>query len=323
MRIFLIGITFFLLNTAFSQCPFNYGQNKKIYFISTGLRSKLALDSIYTVEHSSETGGMGENWDVTTTHFNEDYVSEGWYPISLDSTFIYRFDSIRAYMQYLNGSRYVFSNGKLKYYGGEGYGTFDWKEVIESSDSVSIIETSCTGHCGGNFNTSYSKNVFNKKGQLIYTVFYPEEDEDAEQYEEEETKEEVTAEEYERAAEGREQEGDVSYVLLPELDGNIAGDTIYYRYDKKGLLLNTNKSNSIKNKKQAQQLFADPNIANRDLLFHQCYIGEIEMEKYMADKIGYAPDLIIIELYRHAVCSFWLNPVDKKYYESNFIILEQ
>ena len=104
-----------LLNSVFAQSPFSYGQNKDVYFISKALQNKLGLQTIYSVgqRHDNDAGGMGENWDVTLITFEANTISQDWYPITLDSTFKYNFDSLTNGMEVLNGTQYQFSNEKL------------------------------------------------------------------------------------------------------------------------------------------------------------------------------------------------------------------
>lgn len=300
-----ILLTLFFLKFTYGQSPFDYGQNKSIYFISTELRNKLDIKTIYTIDqrHDNDEGGMGENWDVTLISFDTIAITDDWYPISLNSTFKYNFDSLTTNMRFLNGTRYEFSNGQLMSYGGGGYGSFDWNEITRFSDTISILATSCVGHCGDQ-PVNYSKNIFNKKGQLLYTISYPTPNEN-----EEMNQDDISLQEYEK-------------FLNSNVTSENIPDTLQYRYDNKGLLLNTNKENTIKSINEVKVLFTNSNDLATSK-FHQCYVGKIKMEKFILKKFGFTPDLILLEIYGQAVFSFTLNHSDKKYYRTNDIILEQ
>lgn len=298
-------LTLFILKSAFGQSPFDYGQNKNVYFISTELRNKLDIKTIYTIDqrHDNDLGGMGENWDVTLISFDTNSITADWYPISLDSTFKYNFDSLTTNMRFLNGTSYEFSNGQLISYGGGGYGSFEWKKITRFSDTVSIVATSCVGHCGDQ-PVNYSKNIFNKTGQLLYIISYPTPGENGEMNEDE-----MSLQEYEK-------------FLNSNVNSENIPDTLQYQYDNKGLLLNTSEESRIENKNEVRLLFTNSNDLATSK-FHQCYVGKIKMEKFILKKLGFTPDLILLEIYGQAVFSFTLNHSDKKYYRTNDIMLEK
>jgi hypothetical protein len=262
----------------------------------------LNLQSIYLIDQLDEEGGMGQNWDITLITFDTNSISDGWYPTSLDSSFSYHFDTIIANMLFLNGTRYSFSDGKLESYGGGGYGSFDWIDIIRFSDTIAILETSCVGHCGQQA-VQYSKNVYNKKGQLIQVIRYPTPPEIDEMDDIE-----MTLEGYEKHI-----NSNVSLENIP--------DTSYFQYDKNGLFISDGKELNLENTKEIKLLFTDSN----DLAFagfHQIYIGTVEMEKYIAKALGYTPELILMEIDIQGVFSFTFNLSDQKYYRTNTLFIE-
>ena len=91
-----IIMTFSILNFIFGQSPFNYGQNEKVYFVSTDLRNKLDIKTIYTAEKNflKNNHGMGVNWNVTALSFDTNNVTDYSGAISLNSTFNFNFDSL-------------------------------------------------------------------------------------------------------------------------------------------------------------------------------------------------------------------------------------
>ncbi len=292
-----------------SQSPFNYGQNNKVYFVSSQQRDSLGIDSIYTIHQNEEDelGGMGENWDVMLITFGNETISDDWYPISLDSNFKFDFDSITTQMQFLNGTRYELIESQLLAYGGGGYGSFDWLEITHFSDRISIVATDCVGHCGGQ-PTRYSKNVFNEKGQLSYTVTYPIPAENDDNFRENNSDAESTLAQYEK-------------MLLSNVNEDNKPDTVFYRYDAKGLFLGPINSVYIENAGDAKKLFAYSNDFGSEP-FHQCYIGKEKMEKFVAQSLGFTPELLLFEIYRYGVISFAFSAADKKYYRAWDIILE-
>lgn len=265
------------------------------------------MNTIYSVSQrkEGETGGMGENWDVIVIDFDTDSVRDEWYPISKDSTYRYSFESLMEGAEPLNWTSYDFSKGELMSYGGEGYGSFDWHEITRLSDEVSIRATSCTGHCG-NQPIEYSKQVFNKSGQLSYTVHYPTPIEPEGPIEREEHK--MSLQEYEK-------------FLNSNVNAEQQPDTLYYRYDKKGLALKIYREKSITNAKEYKKLITNLNDIESSQ-FHQCYIGKIKMEKFIQAKLGFTPEMLLLEIYERGVFCFTLNPLDKKYYRTGDLQLE-
>ena len=307
VRIFtIILLAIFIRKLAVGQSPFNYGHNKKIYFISTELRNKLGLETIYCIDQLQEGdfGGMHENWDVTAIEFDSNMISCDWAPISLDSGYKFNFDNITTNLDFLNGSGYEFSNGKLNAYGGGGYGTFDWKEIFRYANTMSIITTACVGHCGSNTPLNYSKNIINRKGRLLYTVSYP------------------TPEESEGTFFDTGSTNELEIFLNSKVTTENLPDTCQYHYNRKGLLLNVNKYSAINNRKEAKTLFSYGGDYPKNY-FHQLYIGKVEMENFFSKTLKCMPELVLIEIYEQGVFSFSLNAQDGKYYQSACIVLEK
>ncbi|MBK9452940.1 MAG: hypothetical protein IPN95_26670 [Bacteroidetes bacterium] len=305
ISVMVIFLVWFSLSYGLGQSPFNYGQNEKVYFVSAALRDTMGIETIYTVEQTpdGQTGGMGENWDVTIMDFGRGSISVDWYPISRDSSFQYDFDSLTTNMRFLNGIEYEFSDQRMLIVGGGGYGSFDHTEFTQYNDTISIGTTSCVGHCGDQ-PVRYSKNVFNDKGQLLRSITYP------------------------PAATTRENDPGLPNIdaLETYLNANVTTlnmpDTVSYHYNKRGLLLNSATHVRIRNSKEAKSLFIEsPDFWESQ--FHQYYVGNIEMEVLIEKEIGFLPALILIEIYRHGVFSFVLNPADRKYYRGKDMILEQ
>lgn len=288
------------------RTPFDYGQNKQVYFLSREKRKQVGLNNIYIIEENlkNDLGGMGELWDVSLITFDTSTVTDDWYPMrSLDENFKYNFDSIVSKMEFLNGTGYEFSNGSLSHYGGGGYGTFEVKD-IDRLDTVSYITTSCAGHCSTSYLESYSKNVFSQKGQLLYTVFY------SKQSQSDSTKPELNC------------IMDYELFLKGNTNENNYNDTAFYKYDKEGRILKISKELSIKNSVDVQKLFGNPSDPS-GYQFHQCYIGKTKMEKFIKQKLGYIPKLLLIEIYSHGVFSFTFNELDHKFYRTETIVLEK
>lgn len=295
MRISLLLILLFCNPLrVFAQSPFNYGQNRKVYFISAEMRNKLGIEHISSVQQLPEgqKGGMGENWSVNMISFDKDVVRCDWSPLSLDRNFRYNFDSLLN-SEPLNGVFYEFSEGQLIASGGTGYGSFINTEITRWSDSVSVAELSCAGHCGGSQPSEYKKMVYAESGRLLYSVTYPTPTRDDEQPVDEE-------------------------FLTSGIGPDRRPDTVFYKYDAKGLYTGTNKDKE--SQADIKGLFHKGGFPN--LKFNQCYVGKVKMETYFLEKLGYTPELVLIEIYRQGVFSFLLNPATRKYYETNSIELD-
>ncbi|MBL7914669.1 MAG: hypothetical protein JNL49_06445 [Bacteroidia bacterium] len=299
----LFLIVYFYAAIIFAQSPFDYGKNKQIYFLSGQERDSLGIEEITCVLQLPENdrGGMGENWDVTVIQFSPESITDDWYPISMPATFKYNFDSLTADMKFLNGSRYELSDGMAGSYGGGGYGSFDWKDIERYGDSISIIATSCVGHCGDQ-PVRFSKNVFNDAGILLYNVNYP------------------TTEGSDLFPEEKLSLSAMNEILMAGVNEENHLDTIFYNYNNSGLFIKPEEKDiqieSIKS------IFVSESHFNYKE-FQQCYIGKIEMEKFISKKLRILPELLLIEIYRYGVFSFALNPDNKKYYRTGTLVLEQ
>lgn len=300
--VFIILLCMVFLVNGNSQSPFNYGQNMQVYFISTEERIQLSINEIITINllPDNENGGMSQNCDVLIMSFDSVAFSDNWYPVYIDSFSEFSIELALSDLHYLNGNSYYFSNQHAIEYGGEGYGSFDWKEFKHLSDSVTFVTTFCVGHCG-NQPAGYSKNVYNDLGQIVYTVVYPQIDET----------------EIQAVPEDSIPEWLNAYAFNSEHP-----DTTYYYYDKNGLLLNINNFKKIADVSYIKQLYVNEIDAN-PFKFHQCLIGDIAMETYLQDKLGMTPELVFFELYRQAVVIFAINKKDEKYYPMPEVILER
>ena len=157
-------MTFFILNFIFGQSPFNYGQNEKVYFVSTDLRNKLEIKTIYTAEKNfmKNNDGTGQNWNVTALSFDTNNVTDYMGAIALNSTFNFNCDSLTPYLHNGTGTRYELANGKLVNYGGGTTGNYYWTLITRFSDTVSIV-ASCANGAVFDAVVNYSKNIFDKQ----------------------------------------------------------------------------------------------------------------------------------------------------------------
>jgi hypothetical protein len=330
---FRILLPFLLFQSFLSwgQSPFDYGQNKKVYFISTELRTKLGINTMhYVTQHEKgEENGMGGNWSMTQYSFDSDQVVVDWHSLKKGSNFVYTLKAVIEQSRYINGTTYRLADGRLTFYGGGGYGSFENKEIRHYGDTASVGETFCAGHCGPDMNVTFSKNVFNKQGQLLYTVTYP----SVQYYQDSMDNLRL------RFNPERPDQDSAEIKILPfnpELDSlqqfdlamkllvseDYPPDTSYNKYNAKGKSLQFKfeepGSDSLKilkpSSKKAPSRTSEP--------VNQLYIGQIKMEKYIAGKLGFLPELLLIEIYRYGVLSFNLDRKNLKYYEGETIVLE-
>ncbi len=300
----LFTLLFLAQISLMAQSAFDYGQNQNVYFISSQQRQQMGIENIYIIDFNDDknSAAMWGNGSINVINFDLNTISDNWTPMELDTNLVSNLDSLFLNVRFLNGSRYEFDDfGQLISYGGGGYGSFDWKEITRFSDTLSIIETSCVGHCGKQ-PIKYSKNVFTKNGILTHVIKYPVLEIDFEQNEE---PEQNTLENY-----------DAIFRQLIEIS-EVSPDTLYYIYDKNNRLLSMDNVQEETGKK----LFSVEN-QNHSNVFHQCYIGNIEMENFFLEKIGIIPSLILIEIYQHGVFSFRLDANTNKYYSTETIIME-
>ena len=299
--VLLAGIC--LTTSAVAQSPFNYAQNRDIYFVSRELREELEINTLYSVSHLPEhdRGGMNENWNVTVIEFDKNSISDDWSPLSKDSTYNFDFDDLTGNLNFLNGTYYELGDEMLKSYGGGGYGTFDWKEITRTGERISVVATSCTGHCGNEQPVNYSKNVFASDGTISYVVHYPTPDQ--------ETDPSLNTSDAEKTEK----------FLLSGSAADNPPDTIRYYYNKDKLFTGLKSDNKI-----PEDIISFFQISFPDnLLFHQCYVNDQPMETYFNKFLGYTPRLVLFEIYRYGVFAFIQNPADGKYYRGKDFVLEE
>jgi len=126
------------------QSPFQYPNTEDFHYFTSKEIDSLELYSIYELNKSKYTGGMGENVDLMEYHFSpaEGYYSANWFPIYDSTNLEPVLDSIffdYGEDDYLNGSEWVFENGTLSAAGGHGYGTMTMN-YYEYLDSILFIE---------------------------------------------------------------------------------------------------------------------------------------------------------------------------------------
>jgi hypothetical protein len=281
---------------AFSQSPFNYGHRKRICFVSAAQRDSLGMKSITSISRDGrpEPGGQ-YRWDVVIIDFDPETISCGWHPVWKDKDYVFNFDSLISEAVFLNGTQYHFRDKELEEYGGTGYGSFDWGRITRF-EQVSYVETSCVGHCGEE-PSRYSKNVLDDRGRVLYRVFYPlpkslEADED--DYPDKSTP------------------GGYEALVTSGISRENRPDTLFYKYDHKGLFLGDSKK-SVSSIKELYKLFSGPSAFSPHEI-QRCYAGSIPMEEFMKAKLGYVPELLLVEIYPQGVFSFLLNKKDRKYY---------
>ena len=301
MKIFFT-LLFLLQTLLMAQSPFDYGQNQEVYFISSQQRQQMGIENIYTIELNDDknTAAMWGNGSINVINFDSHTISDNWTPLELDTNLMSNLDSLFLNVRFLNGTRYEFDDsGQLISYGGGGYGSFDWKEITRFSDTLSIIETSCVGHCGHQ-PIKYSKNIFDNNGNVRKVIKYPVLDID---FVQEKEAEQNTLEDYEK------------HFNQLIADTETSPDTTYYMYNNRLLSMDNVQEETGK------KIFSDEN-QNYSNDFYQCYVGNTEMESFFNEKIGFIPDLVLIEIYCQGVFSFRLNRHTKKYFLTETIILE-
>lgn len=279
-----------------AQSPFDYGKNKQVYFMSDSARNAFGIREIVEITRYpvGETGGMRESWDIMTWRFEERNVTCGWSIVN-DTIDKFNYDTIINHNNWINGSSYSLLDGTLTEYGGGGYGTFEYTTFTERNDSCSLSHTELTGHCGSNCWTQQRKNVIDQRGRILYTVYF---------------QPEYPSDENEGA----------DTLQMQERDRAI--DTVFYQYDAYGRLVATGKGNAMP-ATDVRYLFGYQGYIDRKEQFHQYYIEGSTMEKYIRTRLGYIPQLLIVEISKYSAVGFIYNDANKKYYEYSTVDLER
>lgn len=298
--LFLFAI--FFIQQVYAQSPFNYGQDKNAYYISKDEREKLGITIIYDISEQmeGETGGMNENWDIITTEFTDESITEDWSIINSSDNYQFNFDSIIEYARFINGTIYNLKNQQVTDYGGYGYGSFNYCDIEKINDTLSTVYASCTGHCGTNSAEYISKTIFNKNQQIIYSLIFPPE------YPEQELEEETS-------------ENDSLINNSISINTDTIPDTIYYEYNSENQIIKIgDKKIDPENLKSSIHAYNE----GSNFKFHQNFIDNIKMEVFIKSKIGYLPHVILFEIYRYGVLTFVLDSEQQKYYGGEEMILE-
>jgi hypothetical protein len=293
-RFLLILLLFPLLSNA--QNPFNYGQNKDVYFVSSLAIDTLGVNPIYIISGytNGETGGMHENWDMNIMSFDEEGFQDAWHIMYTDTPYIPDFDSLLSGSRYINGYSCVVEDGVLQSHGGQGYGSFEYTDIVQRNNSFSLSHTYCAGHCGDLSGEYFSINYFNSSGQVSYTVRF----------------EEIFPAKEESL-----------YDSLFEMNfpNHLKRDTIYYHYDEKGQI-----KDFFKNNLDTADIFTKLNMhGNYDQPHYQCRTEENNLSQHLLKKLGFAPRVLILEIYQYGALFLFFDPKSHQYYHTATMVLEK
>jgi len=282
---------------SFAQSPFNYGQNKNVYFISNDERKKLQINSICEVYWQNEDF----TYQFKTWKFRTNEISATDLVLETNQKVKFNFDSMLAAAdESRDYFHYVLKNGKLSEYGSSGRGVHDWNNVKRYED-VSIVGTT-TGGGGSPLHLRYTKNIFSKTGRLQYSIHYPEvNDTLADIFLTDDT---ISLKWF-------------NYHIKRVMSEEYIPDTIHYQYNSHGQLTSINKEKIDIN--NPVSFFRRP---LSDIETQYVYIGKRKMDDYLKEKIGYLPRVILLAVYRYGVMSFFLD-TKNEYHKGRSVILEK
>lgn len=286
-------VCLFVYTETAGQSPFNYGQNREVYFISSAERKKLALNNIMEINRQE-----GLTWFRTWSFAPGEIAATTL--VSEDSNYV-KADTVNLPATAEDGGDYyyyVLERGALSEYGGSGMGVHYWHR-LRRYEKTSLLETTLVG--GGSLPyLAYSRNVFGKDGRLMYSVAYPDiKDTLAEMFLTDDT---ISLKWFD-------------YHMKQVIGSNdYIPDTIRYTYNSSGCLtgVGTKKIDASR----PRSFFADSSWSSKDL-----YAGNKSLETHIKRKLGYLPRLILVEIYQYGVMSFYLD-AGNKYRVGKPLILE-
>jgi hypothetical protein len=166
MRALLLFCFSFSSLLVWGQQPFNYGQNREVYFISSEVRKKWGIEKVYLARQEKEektnllySCSFTSTQVITRTYIRYDERS---FRYQLDSMLQKKYDIQNTYYFHLE-------KGKIKAFGSEGNGVNDQHEVKRSSGS-SVVESIKAGG-GVEPRLNYTRNIFSTSGRLLYGVY--------------------------------------------------------------------------------------------------------------------------------------------------------
>lgn len=267
-----------------------------VVLISTEQRLALQWTEFVFVDQlpPNETGGMGENWEVSLGHWSKEEWRIDWTPLYLKDENDKSLDSLLSYAVVLNSEFYVVDSlNRLAVNAGEGYGTFDHTEYRYFGDSVVIAITDCVGHCSGSAPTKYERYTLNAQGRPLLKVSYPLDYSYSDPFSEQALSLHIA---------------DSILHVLANSESERADTTIFgYAFNAHSLACSWQELQDVGLYVQ-QALLVNGNEE------HQVYISNEPMETVITNRFGRCPRLLVFELYKNSAVYFWWNARNGKYY---------
>lgn len=248
------------------------------------------INKIYDVSQYQVRGSKDYlQWEVDEFSFEKNSVWLYTTSYFWDSSFVFHIDSLGTASA---GMGATFSNnfddeGKLSSSGGSGYGAFDWREFFWVNDTMAVVETTCSGHCGG-FDLHHSIRHYNSNGLLKYEVYIfrewlSKEDEENHLY----TNYEMFRKDLDSLSEGI-----------------VRYDTAFYEYGKS--ICDTWYVATVP-EARSEEFYSK-------FRYHQIFIGKEPMESFIQEKVGVLPKVVLMQVDAGSSCSFIFNEKAGKYF---------
>ena len=249
------------------------------------------INKVYSVSQYQVSGWRDyPEWQVDEYSFEENRVSLYTASYYWDSSFVFQIDSFGTGAAAIGATFLNNFNeeGKLISSGGHGYGAFDWRAFFWVNDTMAVVETTCSGHCGGNIEPQHSIRHYNADGLLEYEVYVSIGNLHEEEGEEYFFKDYQT---FKRELDS-----------LPE--DEVRYDTTFYEYGKS--ICQAWYVSSLPNKRSEEYY--------SKFKFHQIFIGKESMESFIFEKTGRLPKLIFMQVNASESYSFIFNEKVGQYF---------
>lgn len=284
-----------------AQKPFNYGQNRNVYFISSELRKNWDIDKVHLSRHEKAENA----WILYSCSFSAKQIISRTYIRYGGKSFRFHLDSLTQPEYDMDNSYYfIFEKGKVREFGSSGSGAHEWHSVKRSS-GASLIETS---RRGGDIspNLNYTRNIFSSSGQLRHGIYYPVVPDSV-----------LLKFSYSDSLKAK----GVNFLIRESLKRRKRPDTLRFQYNKKGQLIKA--GDEVINPSDPVSFFLYNSDIEYGIYSEQAFVNSTRMETFILGKAGYLPRLILFEISPYCVISFYLDENTLQYYGGRSVNLEK
>ena len=289
------------------QSAFYYGSNTNHFYLSVEEQRQMKLSDIFLIYQLSEQqkDESNEVYHLAKHTLHGDSVKSEMASVLGYPDYDFDLKHLTKEVKYSSHETYTFINSMLSKYTSSGTPFSRFYSINRFSDTLSMTYRPAYIAPWSHVDSYTSLNYFNKDHQLDYQVSF------------------VMDTTIDFLAHSQ---------LLP-LHNTLSrtssrADTLNYVYGEHGQLLYINPTSfqmarhCQERNYPIQQIERPAPDLQKSYGFYQLYVGDVKMEAYFNNYLGYTPNSIFLELYKYGAFIFKMDPIGGKYYMDETLILE-